>query len=92
MKNFTRNKTGNLLRIPRVKAAFGCCKATVYIWIKEGLFTPPVRVGKRMSGWPENEVDAIVAARILGKSDDVIRAMVRQLVHDRQMVQEANYV
>ena len=92
MKNFTRTKTGDLLRIPRVKAAFGCCKATVYNWIKDGLFTPPVRVGKRMSVWPENEVNAIVAARILGKSDDIIRALVLQLLKDRQMEQGVNYV
>ena len=92
MKNFTRNKTGNLLRIPRVKAAFGCCKATIYTWIREGLFTPPVRVGKRMSGWPEKEVNAIIAARILGKSDDVIRALVNQLIQDRQVEPGGIYV
>ena len=92
MNNFKGDRAGDLLRMPRIKNAFGCCRATIYNWIKDGLFTPPVRVGKRISGWPEKEVNAIVAARILGKSDDVVRAIVCQLIQDRKMEQEAAYV
>jgi prophage regulatory protein len=47
--------------------------------IQQGLFTPPVPIGARAVGWPADELAALNAARIAGKSDDEIRALVAKL-------------
>ena len=39
----------------------------------------PVQIGQRSVGWPSDEVLAINQARIAGKSDADIRALVNQL-------------
>lgn len=47
--------------------------------INEGLFTHPVKMGIKASSWPESEVEALIRARIAGKSDDEIRSLVAKL-------------
>jgi prophage regulatory protein len=53
-----------------------------------GLFTKPVKLGPRASGWPESEVSALQAARIAGKTPDQIRELVREL-QDRRTAETA---
>jgi prophage regulatory protein len=43
------------------------------------LFTSPVQIGARAVGWPDSELEALNAARIAGKTDDEIRALVVKL-------------
>ena len=71
--------TSNLIRLPSVKAKSGCARSTIYQRVSEGLFTKPVRLGARSVAWPESEVLEINAARIAGKSDEEIRALVTKL-------------
>jgi len=73
-----------LLRLPEVCAVAGLGVTSIYGQVKKGLYTPPVKLTVRTSAWPENEVAAINAARIAGKSDDEIRALVTRLVALRQ--------
>jgi prophage regulatory protein len=61
-------------------------KATTYLRIKQGLLTPPLKMC-RSSAWPENEIEAINAAIIAGKSEDEIRALVRELIAARTTAQ-----
>ena len=68
-----------ILRRPRVEEAIGLSRSTIYLRVSQGLFTQPVSLGPRAVGWPAGEVSAINAARIAGKSDDDIRALVTQL-------------
>lgn len=68
-----------LQRIADVIAARGCAKSTHYADIANGLWTKPVKLGKHASAWPEHENDTQIAARIAGKSDDEIRALVKEL-------------
>ena len=68
-----------LLRRPRVEQASGLCRSTLYARIATGLYTTPVRLGPRAVAWPSSEVQAINAARIAGRSDADIRALVTQL-------------
>jgi prophage regulatory protein len=69
-----------ILRMQAVKAEIGHkSHASVYNDINAGLFTKPVKIGERSVGWPDDEVKAICAARIAGKSDDEIREMVKVL-------------
>lgn len=53
--------------------------ASIYGLIRVGLWTQPVKIGERSSGWPDDEVLAINAARVAGASDEQIRALVKQL-------------
>jgi len=68
-----------ILRIPVVKSESGLSRSTIYLRISQGLWTKPVSLGPRAVGWPSNEVAALNAARIAGKSDDEIRTLVTKL-------------
>ena len=68
-----------IFRRPRVEDTSGYSRSTLYLRISQGLWTRPVSLGPRAVGWPAGEVAAINAARIAGKSDDNIRALVTQL-------------
>lgn len=70
----------SILRMPMVKAETGHrSHASIYNAIKAGTFTKPVQIGQRSVGWPSEEVQAINAARIAGKSDADIRELVDKL-------------
>ena len=69
-----------ILRLPTVKVKTGHrSDASVYNAIRAGLFTTGVAIGLRAKGWPDYEVDALISARIAGKSDAEIRELVKVL-------------
>jgi prophage regulatory protein len=69
-----------ILRMPAVKGRAGHrSDASIYNAIRDGLFTTGVAIGQRAKGWPDYEVDAIIMARIAGKSDAQIRELVKAL-------------
>jgi prophage regulatory protein len=72
-----------LLKAPEVFDRHQIRNSTLYQQIQDGLFTPPVKMGANRSVWPERESDAIICARIAGRTDAEIRELVRQLVADR---------
>lgn len=53
--------------------------ASIYGAAREGLFIKPVKIGPRSVGFPSDEVKAIIAARIAGKSEADIKALVNRL-------------
>lgn len=65
------------------RAQFGIASSTFYEWIARGLMPPGIALGWRSVGWPARELDAIAAARIAGKTEDEIRALVRDLIAAR---------
>ena len=70
------------IRIERtadVVARTGSSRSTLYLRIREGLWPKPVSIGARAVGWPSNETDQLLAARIAGMSDDEIRELVCDL-------------
>ncbi len=70
----------SILRMPAVKAEPGHrSHASIYTAIKAGLFPTGVAIGQRSVGWPSDEVQAINAARIAGKSETEIRELVLRL-------------
>ncbi len=74
----------SILRMPAVKAETGHrSHASIYTAVKLGLFTRPVPIGQRSVGWPDTEVRAINRARIAGKTDAEIKALVDKLHADR---------
>ena len=71
--------THTILRLPAVLKRRGRSRSSHYADINAGLYVKPVQIGSRAVGTPEDEVDALNAARIAGKSDDEIRALVLKL-------------
>ena len=66
-------------RLPAVLSETGVSRSTTYNQISQGLFTKPVSLGPRAVGWPADEVAAINAARIAGKTEEEIRSLVVKL-------------
>ncbi len=78
--------THSILRLPAIKTSTGLSRSTIYLRIAEGVFPKPVSLGGRAVGWPANEVAALNAARIAGKSDSEIRDLVVKLEAARKTV------
>ena len=68
-----------LIRRPAVQECSGYERSTLYARIKAGLWTKPISIGARAVAWPLSEVETLNAAKIAGKCDDEIRALVREL-------------
>ncbi len=68
-----------LFRRHIVEQAIGESRSTIYRKISKGLFTKPVSIGGDRVAWPANEVQAIINARIAGKSEDEIKQLVIEL-------------
>ncbi len=77
------NMANTILRLPAVLRERGRSRSAHYLDIQQGLFTPPVAIGRRSVGWPASEVTALNAARIAGMSEDEIRVLVRRLEAQR---------
>jgi len=74
-----------ILRIDGVLCRTGQrSKTSIYCAAKEGLFTTPVKIGNKTTGWPDYEVDILVSAQVAGQSKDEIRELVNQL-HAQRM-------
>lgn len=73
------NMTHTILRLPAVLRARARSRSAHYLDIQQGLFTHPVQIGLRAVGWPATELAMLNAARIAGKTDDEIRALVAKL-------------
>jgi prophage regulatory protein len=80
------NMARTIFRLPAVLRERGRSRSSHYLDIQQGLFTPPVSIGARAVGWPADEVAALNDARIAGKSDDEIRALVVELETARKSV------
>ncbi|MBI4290605.1 MAG: AlpA family phage regulatory protein [Betaproteobacteria bacterium] len=72
-----------VLRLPSVLARKGDSRSKTYSEIAAGLWPPGVAIGRRARGWPEHECEAILRARIAGKSDSEIRELVKNLMAAR---------
>ena len=76
-----------ILRMQAVMAETGHrSHASIYSAIHAGMWTKPVSIGPRAVGWPADEVKAINAARIAGKSEADIKALVNRLHAKREQL------
>lgn len=73
-----------VLRLPAVRQKYPRSRSSIYNDIDLGTFPPPIALGSNCVAWPENEVDAVIAARVAGKSDDEVRRLVKMLVAERK--------
>jgi prophage regulatory protein len=58
--------------------------SAVHEHIKKNLLPPAISIGPRAVGFLEHEIDAVMSARIAGKSEVQIRELVATLVAARQ--------
>lgn len=72
-------------RINTVIDRSGLARATIYRDIAAGVFPPPVKIGGT-AVWSRDEVSALNKARLAGKSDDEIKALVADLKRQRATV------
>lgn len=75
-----------ILRLRDVLQRYGKSRSTVYLEIRRGVWPQPIALGGRLSGWLESETDAMIRARVAGKSDEEIRQLVTELVSARRSV------
>ncbi|WP_080409090.1 helix-turn-helix transcriptional regulator [Burkholderia ubonensis] len=55
--------TVRILRLLAVLDAVGVSKSTLYQWVRDNAFPPPVKLGSRSVGWRSADVDAWLASR-----------------------------
>lgn len=70
-----------IIRIDETLALTGDTRTPLYSKIAAGLFPRPVKLGRRAAGWPEHEVEVVLAARAAGASDEELAKLVVKL-HD----------
>ena len=79
------NTARQILRRRAVEKITGDPRSTLYAKITKGLFTKPVKLSARSVGWPLDEAEKIIGARIAGKSDAEIKALVASLEMARKV-------
>lgn len=73
-----------LIKNTEARHVLGVGNTTFYEQQKGGLITSGVKLGAHSVAWPKHEIQAIAAYRIAGRSDDEIRALVKQLIEHRK--------
>lgn len=75
-----------ILRPRQVFAAIGRCRTSTYDDVKNGLLPKFIKLGRRASGLPAHEVEAVNRARLAGMNDDQLRELVKQLEAARNVI------
>jgi prophage regulatory protein len=78
-----------IMRQPALEAATGFPKSTTYYYIKHGLLPKPIKLGPRAVGFLSDEIEAVMNARIAGKSDAEIKTLVAELEEQRSQAGSA---
>lgn len=73
-----------IVRLPQVLQRRGRGRSAHYEDISKGLFTRPVRIGARAVGWPDYEIDALIAAQVASTPPTGLRGLVQQLEERRK--------
>lgn len=76
-----------LIFVPKkeVKGARGIQNTQLHDDINDGLWTPPIKLGK-VAVWPKAEVEAQQAARMAGASNEALRQLVVRLLAARHNI------
>jgi prophage regulatory protein len=72
-----------LRKLPAVEEQFQSAKTTIYKRVKNGTLPPPMHLGEKSSAWIAAELDAVLAAQVVGARDTELRALVVALVATR---------
>lgn len=58
--------------------------STLYAHIDRGMFPKPVALSRRFVVFPQEDVTAIINARMAGKTDEEVRQLVAELMEKRR--------
>lgn len=72
-----------VIRKPEIKSLTGLSPTGQFEQIRDGLLPKYINLGARSVGLFEHEVETIVMARSIGKSDNEIREIVKALIKQR---------
>jgi prophage regulatory protein len=78
------NNELKVIRKPEVCNLAGISNTSLFEQTKSGLFPPPISIGARAVGFISHEIQTVLAARSVGKSDDEIRQIVKALIKQRE--------
>ena len=67
-----------IIRLPQVKDLVGLGKTVIYSKIKAGDFPKPIKLGRRLSGWLESEVQYWIQLQIIANREPVDDSIRRQ--------------
>ena len=82
-----------ILRRPDLLDRLGIGNTCLNEKIAEGLIPPGLTLfGGRAVGWPEHEIDLILAAVVAGRSKEQINSLVKLLVADRDFADQPREV
>jgi len=73
-----------MLIVPEIRARLRKGRTALYEDQAAGLLPKFVKLGLRRVALPEREVDAILSARIAGRSEAELKALVKRLEAERQ--------
>ena len=79
-----QNTNLKVIRKPEACNVAGLSNTSLFEQIKAGTFPPTLPLGARAVGFLEHEVQAVLAARSIGKSEDEIRNIVKGLIKQRE--------
>ncbi len=74
----------NIYRLPKLVSIIGLSRSSIYNQISENLLPSPISLGSRAVGWPSNEIDLVLDARLKAKSDEEIKALIRE-IHTKRL-------
>ena len=61
--------TMKFLRLPEVKSRTGFSRSSIYLFVQNGTFPRPVRIGGRAVAWLETEIDEWIKARLAEREE-----------------------
>jgi len=73
-----------LIRRPLVLSLTQRSKSSLLLDEQNGLFPPSISIGSRAKAYIKEEIDAVILARIQGKTPDQIKALVQELIQQRK--------
>jgi len=56
-----------ILRFPEVVKVTGLSRSSIYIYMKEGVFPKPIKIGKRAIGWLVEDIEKYLHALAIRK-------------------------
>jgi prophage regulatory protein len=60
----------SLLRLPEVIGRVGLSRSTIYLYIEQGRFPKPIKLGSRAVAWNSEDIDVWIQEKINQKPTD----------------------
>lgn len=73
-----------IVKLPTLLEKFCISRSTAFHHIKEGLLPQNISLGQRSRGFILSELDAVLSARVAGKSNEEIKKLVKSLIAKRK--------